>query len=366
MFLKALVTGATGFVGSHLTRLLAKRGHEVRVTYREKSRLASIEGFGIEPIKADITDIRRMRRAAKGCDVVFHVAGYVGSRPRKTVWEMNAKAPEVVCRAAVLEGVGRMVLTSSVAGIGPAPEGEIGDERLIYKTGSLGLTYVDAKHEGEARAQEASVGKDIDLVIVNPSYVLGPEDPTGTSTRIIGNYLLGKVPGVVDADVNIVDVDDVAKGHILAARRGRPGERYILGGHNIHWAEVIEEVARVSGVHYPVVVVPPEAALVARLRESIGLYMPIAAEGLELMRQNWRYSSAKAKRELGYKTKPLKETIKRTVDWYLEQFEAAGGAKQGRSPLGVLSSCVRAADRARLLSVLRLAERATGRRLVID
>ncbi len=364
--MKALVTGATGFVGSHLARLLAKRGHEVRVTYREKERLKPIEDLELESVKVNITDERGMRRAAKGCDVVFHVAGYVGSRPRDTVWETNARGPEVVCRAAVREGVGRMVLTSSVAGIGPAPTGQIGDEQLQYRTGKLGLIYVDAKHEGEACALAVSAGEDIDVVIVNPSYVLGPDDPSGTSTRIIGNYLRGKVPGVVDADINIVDVDDVAKGHILAARKGRPGERYILGGHNIHWTEVIEEVARISGDHYPLIVVPPEAAPVARLRESIGLYMPIAAEGLELMRQNWRYSSAKAKRDLGYKVMPLKKTIKRTVDWYLEQFEAVEESPQSLSPLGILSSAVRVADSARLLSILRLAEQATGRRFVID
>ncbi len=364
--MKALVTGATGFVGSHLARLLAKRGHEVRVTYRDKARLAVIEDLELDSVKANIVSEHDMRRAARGCDVVFHVAGLVASRPRDLVWEMNAKAPEVVCRAAVEEGVARMVLTSSVAGIGPAPEGQVGDENLVYQTGKLGLTYVDAKHEGEARALAASVGADIDVVIVNPSYVLGPRDPSGTSTRIIGNYLRKKVPGVVDADINIVDIDDVARGHIQAAQKGRAGERYILGGHNVHWTEVIEEVARISGVHYPLIVVPPETATVARLRESIGLYMPIAAEGLELMRQNWRYSSAKAKRELGYKVTPLTRTIKRTVDWFLEENEAMEEVPQDRSALGIMSSAVRIADRARLLSVLRLAERATGRRFVID
>ncbi len=364
--MKALVTGATGFVGSHLVRLLAKRGHEVRVTYRDKERLKPIEDLKLESVKANITDERGMRRAVSGCDIVFHVAGYVGSRPRDIVWEMNAKGPEVVCRAAAQEGVRRMVLTSSVAGIGPAPAGQVGDEQLLYRTGKLGLTYVDAKHEGEARALAVSAAEDIDVVIVNPSYILGPDDPSGTSTRIIGNYLRGKVPGVIDADINIVDVDDVAKGHILAAQKGRAGERYILGGHNIHWTEVIEEVARISGVHYPLIVIPPEAATVARLRESIGLYMPIAAEGLELMRQNWRYSSAKAKSDLGYKVTPLKKTIKRTVDWFMEEFEAMEEIPQDRSPLGVLSSAVRVADRVKLLSILRLAEQATGRRFVID
>lgn len=363
--MKALVTGATGFVGSHLVRHLLEGGHEVRVTYRSRSRLEALDGLDLDTVRANIVNESQMRKAAKGCDTVFHVAGLVASRPRDLVWEMNAKAPEVVSRAAAEEGVGRVVLTSSVAGVGPARPGRVGTEEQLYRTGGLGLTYVDAKHEGEARALGVSAQTDMDVVIVNPSYVLGPEDPTGTSTRIIDNYLRGKVPGVVDAEVNIVDVDDVARGHLLAAKKGRSGERYILGGHNVHWADVIEEVARISGKHYPVVVMPPEAASVARLRESVGLYMPIAAEGLELMRQNWRYSSAKAKRELGYKATPLKDTLERTVTWCNKELSGEGDGSLDLSPLRLLAGTVHAADRAGVLSVLRLAERATGRRFLV-
>ena len=189
-----------------------------------------------------------------------------------------------------------MVVTSSVAGIGPAPPGEVGTEDDVYRGGGLGLAYPDAKHEGEAEALAAGARLGVEVVIVNPSYVFGvPVDrsaPGETSTRMIGNYLRGRLPAVVDGETNVVDVRDVAKGHLLAAERGTPGERYVLGGHDIGWVELFERVAELSGVRHPLLVLPREAGALARAAEAAGLPSPISAEGLVLMAQNWRYSSA--------------------------------------------------------------------------
>ena len=170
--------------------------------------------------------------------------------------------------------------------------------------------------------------------------------------------------GVVDGATNVVDVEDVAAGHLLAEERGKPGERYILGGYNLAWAELIDRLALDSGVQRPLVVLPREAGTLARVQGELGLRWPIAPEAFALMAQNWRYSSRKAKRELSYKTRPLDATLRRTIDWYAELI--ARGALDGRglSPMSVAALGMRVADRAGLVSGLRAAERYVGRRLV--
>ena len=366
--MKVCLTGSTGFVGGHVARLLVEQGHDLRVTYRDGRRLERLADVDVEAVKADVLDRAAMRRAAKDVDVLFHCAGVVGARPAERVWEVNAVAPRVAVEAAAAGGVGRVVLTSSVAGIGPAAPGEVGDERDVYRSGELGLTYVDAKHEGEAEALAAGARLGVEVVIVNPSYILGPpldrSQPGETSTRTVGNYLRGRLPAVVDGHTNIVDVRDVAKGHLLAAERGRPGERYVLGGHNRSWVEVIDRVAELSDVRHPLLVIPPELAGAARAAESLGLPSLISAEGIVLMAQNWRYSSAKARRELGYRARPLDTTLQATIDWCLELIERGAFHRSAVSPLSLASAGMRAAARLGLVDVLRTAEHRVGRRLV--
>ena len=366
--MRACVTGATGFIGGHVARLQSELGGSVRVTYRDEDRLGRLDGFDAEPIKADVLDRAALRRAMSGCEVVFHTAGLVASRPADRVWEINSLGPRVAVEAAAAEGVRRVVLTSSVAGIGPAPPGGVGDEEEPFRGGGLGLTYVDAKHEGEAEALAAAARLGVEVVIVNPSYVFGvPVDrtqPGETSTRMVGNYLRGRLPAVVDGHTNVVDVEDVAAGHLAAAERGRPGERYVLGGHDVSWVELLDRVAKLSGVHHPLVVLPPEAAGVARIAEALRLPSPIAAEGVVLMAQNWRYSSRKARRELGYRPRSLTRTLRDTVDWYLELGQRGALDGGGPSPLSLAAQGVRLADRVGLLHGLRAAERYVGRQLV--
>lgn len=366
--MKVCVTGGTGFVGGHVVRELVERGDEVRVTFRDERRLERLAALQPEPVKADVLDRAAMRRAVKGCDVVFHAAGMVGSKPTDAIWQVNALAPRVVVEAAAAEGVGRVVVTSSVAGIGPAASGEIGTEEDDYSAGALGLTYVDSKHEGEVEAFAAGAREGVEVVVVNPSYVLGvPVDrsqPGETSTRTIGNYLRGRLPGVVDGQTNIVDVRDVATGHLRAAEKGSPGERYILGGHDIGWVELIERVAELSGVHHPVGVVPRGLGGAARWGESLGLRLPVSAEGFVLMEQNWRYSSRKARGQLGYRPRKLDTTLKDTIDWYTELIEAGAFGPGRPTPLSLAATGMRVADRAGLLGGVRLAERYAGLRLV--
>ena len=361
------VTGATGFIGAHVAQL-ASQAAPVRVTYREEARLNRLGDADMEPVRADVLDRASLRRAFRGCDTVFHCAGYVGSHPADRVWRVNALSPRIAVEAAAAEGVRRVVVTSSVAGIGPAPPGAAGSEDDFYRGGGLGLAYPDAKHEGEAEALAAGARERVEVVIVNPSYVFGvPVDrsmPGETSTRMIGNYLRGRLPAVVDGETNVVDVRDVARGHLRAAERGEPGERYVLGGHDVRWVELFEQVAELSGVRHPLLVLPREAGALARAAEAAGLPSPISAEGLVLMAQNWRYSSAKARRVLGYRARPLERTLTDTIDWYRDLI-GRGGLGGGRpSALSLAAAGMRAADRTGALGALRAAERYVGRRLV--
>jgi len=355
-------------VGGHVARLLADRGDDVRATYRDERCPKRLRALGAEPVRADILDRAAMRRAVRGCQLVFHTAGYVASNPVARVWEVNALGPRVVAEAAAAEEVGRVVVTSSVSAIGPVAPGEVGTEADPYRGGGLGLTYVDAKHEGEVEALAAGARTGVEVVAVNPAYVLGaPVDrsQTGeTSTRMIGSYLRGRLPGVVDGQVNIVDVRDVAAGHLAAAGKGSPGERYVLGGHNLGWVELLARVGELACVHHPLAVVPPELAVLARRAEAMRVPMAVSAEGMMLMAQNWSYSSAKARRELGYRPRRLDTTLRDTIAWYRELIDTGALPEGRRSTLSLAAAGLRMADGLGLLEGVRLAERYLGRRLV--
>jgi dihydroflavonol-4-reductase len=363
------ITGATGFIGTHVAQLASQAHGAVRVTYRDERRLERLGEIEVEPVRADVLDRGALRRAFRGCELVLHTAGHVGSRPPERVWRVNALAPRIAVEAAAAEDVRRVVVTSSVAGIGPAPPDRPGTEDDVYRGGGLGLVYADAKHEGESEALAAGARLGVEVVVVNPSYVFGaPVDrsrPGETSTRLVANYLRGRLPAVVDSETNVVDVRDVARGHLLAAERGKAGERYVLGGHDVRWVDLLERVAELSGVRHPLVVLPPEAGAVARAAEALWLPGPMLAEGIVLMAQNWRYSSRKARRELGYRARPLDRTLRDTVEWHRE-LSATGRLDGGRpSSLSLTATGLRLAGRAGLLSGLRAAERFVGRRLVV-
>jgi dihydroflavonol-4-reductase len=362
------VTGATGFVGGHVARELIEAGHEVRVTYRDSERLARLGGLELETVEADILDRDAMARAVCGCDVLFHTAGIVASKPVERVWDVNGLAPRIAVEAAAAEGVGRVVVTSSVAGIGPVARGEIGTEEDPYRGDGLGLTYPDSKHRGEVEALAAGERLGIEVVVVNPSYVLGVpldrDQPGETSTRIIGNYLRGRLPAVVDGGSTMVDVRDVAAGHLAAAERGRAGERYVLGGHSTTWADVLARVAELSGVHYPVFALPPGIGRSARRAEALRLPLAISAEAFVLMGQNWNYSSAKAERELGYRWRPLDDVLRDTIDWYLELIESGVLDPGSRSSLSLGAAGMRLVDRTGALRAADAVGRRVGLRLL--
>jgi dihydroflavonol-4-reductase len=365
---RVAVTGATGFIGAHVARLLAERGAEVRVTHRDPARLSRLGDVAVTAVEADVLDRAALRRAFRGARIVFHGAGVVATRPADMVWKVNALAPRFAVEAAAAEAVERVVLTSSVGGVGPAPPGRPGREDDVYRGGGLGLTYVDSKHEGESEALAAGARCGVEVGVANPSYVLGVPvnrfEPGETSTRIVGNYLRGRLPAVVDAATNIVHVEDAALGHLLAAERGRPGERYILGGENVRWVDLVELTAELSGVRHPLLVIPRDVAEAIAAAGSLSGGMIISPEAFALMAQDWRYSSEKAKRDLGYRPRGVKTTLRETVDWYMDLLRS-GALPRGRPSVMSLGSLgVRVAARAGGLRVAHVLEGWTGRRLV--
>ena len=365
---RVAVTGATGFIGAHVARLLAERGAEVRVTHRDPARLTQLGDVAVTPVEADVLDRAALRRAFRGARLVFHGAGVVATRPAENVWKVNALSPRLAVEAAAAENVERVVITSSVGGVGPVMGDRAGTEDDVYRGGGLGLTYVDSKHEGESEALAAGARCGIDVVVVNPAYVLGVPvnraQPGETSTRIVGNYLRGRLPAIVDGATNIVHVEDAALGHLLAAERGQPGERYILGGENVRWVDLIERIAALSGSRHPVFVIPRDVARAVAAAGSVSGGVIISPEAFGLMAQDWRYSSQKAKKELGYRPRGLDATLRETVEWYLELMQS-GSLPRGRpSPMSLGSLGMRVAGRAGGLRVLQALEGWTGRRLV--
>ena len=365
--MKVCVTGATGFVGAHVARALAERGDEVRIAYRNPDKLDALKGVDFRRAKADVLDFKSLRRAVRGSEVLFHTAGYVGSSPAERVWRLNAQGPVVAVEAAAAEGLKRVVVTSTISAIGPA-NGRPADERNEYPEDWMNLAYPDSKHEGEIGAIEAGERHGIDVVVVNPSYVLGVpvnrEQKGENSTRTVGNYLRGRLPAVIDAPMNFVDVEDVAQGHLLAAEKGKPGERYILGAQNLTWPALVDCVAELSGVHYPVLVLPREVTYLARVREALGIPGIMSIEGYELMGQEWTFSSRKAERQLGYRPRTIDETLHATIEWYRELIE--GGAFDDAPPSGLsrFANVTRAAASVGLFEPVKVGQRVSGRRVV--
>ena len=232
---KTLVTGGTGFVGLHLARELERRGDELRLLVRERSNLEPLEGIEFERAIGDVTDRDSVRRALRDVDRVFHVAGTTSMRTRDRirVFQVNVEGTKNVFEEALAAGVERAVLTSSSSAVGAAKPGQTIDEDQPFTVGRLGVAYINSKHDAELVAMRTAA-KGLPVVIVNPSFVLGPDDPnpSGTSNALIRRLLLRRIPGYVDGAINIVDVRDVAAGHLLADERGAPGERYILGNRN--------------------------------------------------------------------------------------------------------------------------------------
>lgn len=325
-----LVTGSSGFIGSHLARALRRRGDDVRLLVRKGSSLEHLGALEHTTATGDVTDRRAIRRAIEGVDRVFHVAGTTSMREGREdrIFETNVGGTRIVMEEALRAGVERVVHTSSAGAIGPAPPNGTVDETQIFTAGGLGIPYINSKHEAEKEVLSA-VAQGLDAVIVNPTFVLGPDDPKGTSNRLIRRVLLRQIPFYVDGGLNVVDVRDVARGHLQADRKGKTGERYILGGRNFTLNRLLADIGRISDVPPPPMRVPLRATrAAASLGRRVGVPVPVTDDELVSASQWWTYRSAKAKRELGFKARAHEETLEDAVHWQMERL----GDRVGRAP----------------------------------
>jgi dihydroflavonol-4-reductase len=333
---RTLVTGATGFIGSHVTRLLADRGDEVVVTVRSGSLPGSLDDLAVTPIRADILDRRSIRRAMRGVERVFHLAGTTDlNAPRARVFSINLEGMRIVLEEALRAGVQRAVHTSSVAAVGPAHDYDVVDETSPWEGGRYAIPYLDSKHEAETAALRL-IARGLPLVIVNPAHVLGAGDPGRSSTSLVRRFLRRQIPAYVDGTLNVVGVQDVASGHLLADERGRVGERYILSNRNFTMDRLFADLGRLSGVEPPAVKLPlPVAlALAAAGQRLPGMVVPTPVE-VRAASLRWAVSNRKAKRELGWRTSPHEDCLEETIAWYRERDGGRLAPPGARQPLAL-------------------------------
>jgi dihydroflavonol-4-reductase len=311
-----LVTGATGFIGSHVARLLAVRGDEVVLAVERDSPDAAIADLDLKRVNCDVRDRRAVRRALRGAERVFHCAGVTSVRPQDSerVFDVNVRGTKLLMEECLRAEVERVVYTSSAAALGPAAHGKTADEAQLFTAGRLGIPYVNSVHEAEVEAMRVAA-QGLPLVCVNPAICFGAGDHLLSSTRLVRSFLLGRIPVYADGAVSVVDVRDVAEGHLLADRRGQPGERYILGGRNFTFERLFADLGRLSGIDPPVRLPTGPARLLA----AAGRSWPLTPLEVRAAGQWWTYRSTKARRELGWTARPHEETLEATVAWHLER-----------------------------------------------
>jgi dihydroflavonol-4-reductase len=322
-----LVTGAAGFVGSAVVRALLAAGHRVRVVVRASSDRRNLAGFDGEIAEADLRDRDGVDRAMAGATTLFHVAAdyRLWARDPEEIVRNNRDMTATVMHAALAAGVRRIVYTSSVATLLPDPAGPADETRSASEDEATGA-YKRSKVVAERLVETMVTDRGLPAVIVNPSTPIGPRDVHPTPTgRIIVEAANGRMPAFVDSGLNLVHVDDVATGHLLALGRGRIGERYILGGQDATLKEMLAAIAAIVGRRTPTVTIPraplmPFAWINEQLAMLTGREPFLTRDALRMSRHHMFYSSAKANRELGYQARPYREALVDAVTW----FRAAG------------------------------------------
>ena len=336
-----LVTGATGFVGSHVARLLAERGHRVRVLVRATSNMKALDGVNVEPVVGDLRDASSLVRAMNGVQRVFHVAAdyRLWTRHPEEIYESNVGGTERLLEAAEKASVERFVYTSTVATIAVPRHGALPDESINASIDEMIGHYKRSKFQAE-QAAIAAARKGGPVVIVNPTAPVGPLDwkPTPTG-KIILDFLNGKMPAYVDTGLNVAPAEDVAMGHLLAADKGRFGERYILGGTNMTLKEILNALAPLAGRPAPRIKLPHAVALAAGYADEFvsrisGREPKIPVEGVKMSRHRMFVQTGKAERELGYTHSSIPAALERAVRWYESNGYVAGerGAKRVAEP----------------------------------
>src|SRR6266498_3566082 len=305
------VTGGTGFVGAHVVRALLRRGRTVRCLVRPSSRLSNREALAVALVAGDVTDPASLRRAMAGARTVYHCAAdyRLSARRPREIYAANVEGTRNVLAAASEVGAQKVVYTSSVGALGLTRDGRPGDEGTPVEPASLIGHYKKSKHQAEGVAL-AWAGRGLPVVIVNPSTPVGEMDikPTPTGQMIV-DFVNRRMPAYVDTGLNLVDVRDVAEGHVLAAEKGRVGEKYILGNRNMTLKEILEALSRITGLPSPRLRLPHWIPLAAAAADTFtaritGRAPRIPLEGVRMSRHRMFFDPSKAVRELGLAESP--------------------------------------------------------------
>ena len=327
--MKVFVTGATGFLGSHVARVLADQGADLRLLVRPTSNLKNLEGLHSPGTKAetatgDLRDAASLEKAMSGCEAVFHVAAdyRLWVRDPAEMYRSNVEGTRAILEAARKNGVRRVVHTSSVATIGFTDDGSSANEDSPVSLANMIGPYKRSKFMSEQIAMEAG-RSGMDVVTVNPTTPVGEQDVKPTPTgRIVLDFLKRKFPAYVETGLNLVDVKECARGHIAAFERGRSGERYILGGENLTLKQTLDKLGEITGLPSPTVKLPYVVAFAAGVvDEAITGWLlnrePRATiDTVRIGRKMMFASSAKAERELGWKIVPVEDALRRAVEWF--------------------------------------------------
>jgi dihydroflavonol-4-reductase len=321
--MKALVTGATGFVGGAVARALVRRGIDVRVIARGGSDLQNLQGLPHELVTGDLRDQASLRSALTGCSQLYHVAAHYAlwAKDPSIFYDVNVLGTKNLLEAARDVGTERIVYCSTIGAIGLPPSGGLGTEETPVSLEQMAGHYKRSKYLAEQEVLKlAKAG--LPVVIVNPSAPVGAADVKPTPTgQIVVDFMKGRMPAYIETGLNIVDVDDVAAGHLLAMEKGRTGERYILGGKNLMLREVLEILSRLSGVKAPTIKLPrlailPLAYLNLWVANMTGQPPRIPLEGVKMAKYKMHYDCSKAIRELGIPQTPPEVALEKAVKWF--------------------------------------------------
>ena len=321
--MKVLVTGATGFIGGNVARALQARGYEVKALARPGSSTLTLEGTGIQIAQGDVRDRESVSRAVKGCQVVVHCAALYSfwTPDPNAIYDINVTGTRVVLEESLKAGVGSCVYTSTVSTIG-IPKVGVGTEEMEASPKELVGHYKKSKYLAEQEAL-GMVHRGLPVVVVNPTAPIGPWDvkPTPTGEMVL-NFARGRIPAYINTGMNLVDVEDVAVGHVLALEKGRPGERYLLGNANLTLVQAFKLLEGVSGRKAPKLKLPMWMAIgVGYLDEYIegkllGRKPSIPLEGLRISRKPMYVSCEKAIRELELPQSPVEGALEKAVRWF--------------------------------------------------
>lgn len=322
--MKAFVTGATGFIGGNLVRELLTDGWQVRVLARPGADQRNLAGLPVETASGDLANQQVLAEQIMGCDAVFHVAAHYSlwKRDAEAIYRANVSGTENLLAAAQKVGVKRFVHTSSVAAIGVPPAGTLGTETTQTTLAELVSDYKKSKYLAEQAALQAA-RNGLDVVIVNPSTPIGAHDVKPTPTgEIILRFLQDRMPAYVHTGLNLIDVVDVARGHILAWQKGRTGERYILGNRNLTLKELLEMLAALTGKPMPRFAIPHFIPLVVAFVDELvlaryfGKTPQVSFYSVQMSQKAMYYDASKAVRELGLPQQPIEKALTKAVDWF--------------------------------------------------